>query len=455
MEEDLICLDSERVILNQIINSSDTFYNKEREIPEKLFYLDIHKKILKAIRFLYKNNNKIDYLMIDSIVCNEADYIRVGKKNGLKKLVNLEPKNLENAIERLKNLSIKRKLHSLGKELLLISTKNTFEDVYNVEKEIAVLNDFTLKNETKTETLEEVAEKTFLSINKKAEDFRNGIIPDTGVKTGIKALDDVIIGMKPRQLITLGARPSTGKTAFLGQLLINIGIKQQNEVLFFNFEMANTEISERFFTNLSSCNYSEIQRGNFYKNYDNSISEAFTKQSSSKIFLNDKPMTPDQMRIEIKKLKSTKAKNLKGIFIDYLEKIKVPKSMESKGLYEKVSYLSNEMKSIAEEFDIFVFCLAQLNRKVDERRNKRPILSDFNNSGVIEADSHCSFMLSSMFKYYPKVKELENIILLDVVKNRSGELANILLHFDGSSMKIREATKTEIKIYADGLLKIK
>jgi replicative DNA helicase len=395
--------------------------------------------------------------MIDDRLRKNRHYQDFGGEIALSNIVDMFPSaGIQTSLGIIKKLYSRRKMFLLGQKLQASANNNELETLSELGKEMALITQTSMATtESQTETVSEVAQRVYEDTVKRSEDSRNGIIPYTGIKTGIEALDNSIVGMKGGQVITLGGRPSSGKTALSGIIMDNIANIQQEEILFFNFEMQNDEVLERILSKNSKCNYGALQRGDYTSVYDNSLSEAFITQTESKLFLNQNPMTPDQMRLEIRKLKTTKAPNLKGIFIDYLEKIKVPKNLQSKSMYEKVSFLSNEIKAIAKEFNIFVFCLAQLNRKVDDRLNKRPMLSDFNNSGVIEADSHCALMISQIFKYHSEIKELENIVLLDVVKNRSGALKEVYLYFEGAIMNMRKIRKDEYINYRKGLDKIR
>jgi len=252
-----------------------------------------------------------------------------------------------------------------------------------------------------------------------------------GIETGFRDIDKALCGLQPGNLIVIAARPSIGKTLLALHMARHIGITNQLPTLFFSLEMQRYELCNRLISFYSEINSEKFLTKKFTEEEWKLLMIAQEKFTGSKLFIYDKPaITLDDIRCQARKLKNSEG--LKSIFIDYIG------LMGDKGENEVIRYgiISRGLKAIAKDFDVPVIAISQLNRELEKRQDKRPILSDIRQSGEIEQDADVI-----MFLYngagYKDIHCPPNIAELNVAKHRNGALAHINLRYNFSICEFR------------------
>jgi len=239
-----------------------------------------------------------------------------------------------------------------------------------------------------------------------------------GLETGYKSLDAILQGLQKSSMTIVGARPATGKTAFALGILIHVGAVVNRPALFFSLEMSRQELAERILASTARIDSSRLRTGDLSEADWNRAHEAFGYLQSAKVFIDDNPsLTIMDVRARARRIKQQNG-DLGIVIIDYLQ------LMSSRGRAEnrqvEVSEMSRSLKILARELECPVVALSQLSRKLEERADKRPMMSDLRESGSLEQDAYVV-----LFLYRPEIYgDVPNDVKADaeiiVGKNRNG-----------------------------------
>ena len=239
-----------------------------------------------------------------------------------------------------------------------------------------------------------------------------------GLETGYKSLDLVLQGLQPSSMTIVGARPGTGKTAFALGILIHVGAVVKRPALFFSLEMSRQELAERILASTARIDSSKLRTGDLSDADWNRAHEAFGYLQSAKVFIDDNPaLTVMDVRARARRIRQQNG-DLGVVIIDYLQ------LMSSRGRAEnrqvEVSEMSRSLKILARELQCPVIALSQLSRKLEERADKRPMMSDLRESGSLEQDADVVLFLFRPEQYgeVPNDKKADAEVI--VGKNRNG-----------------------------------
>lgn len=249
----------------------------------------------------------------------------------------------------------------------------------------------------------------------------------TGLPTGFVDLDRLMAGLQPNAMYVVGARPGMGKTAFLLGLATNAA-KVGYPVLLFSLEMSSLELSQRILISEAKVDSTRIKTGNLHEDDWNRIAQATGTLAETPIYIDDHPQTSVmEIRAKARRLKSSIG-DLGLVAVDYVQLMSGRARPESR--QQEVSEISRNLKILARELECPVIALAQLNRKLEERADKRPMLSDLRESGSLEQDADAVFFLYRDEMYNPESQD-QGMAEVIVAKHRSGPTGVVKLAFLG------------------------
>lgn len=258
----------------------------------------------------------------------------------------------------------------------------------------------------------------------------------TGLETGIKSLDDKLMGLQGGSLYVMGGRPGMGKTAASMTIADNVSEKYANDgaVLVFNLEMSKEQLGLRALSATVGISLSDLQKGyggDSGENYDKAVPAA-AKALKRKMFVDVRAdITIGKIRAKARQVKNKHGLTL--IVIDYLGLIDEPnKRFDSEN--NRIAWITRQIKKIAKELDVPVLLLAQLSRKVEERADKRPVMADLRDSGAIEQDAD-AIIFCYRDGYYTKDKT-DDMLELIVAKQRMGETGTAFACFEGRYSRV-------------------
>jgi replicative DNA helicase len=239
-----------------------------------------------------------------------------------------------------------------------------------------------------------------------------------GLETGYKSVDVILQGLQPNSLTIVGARPAMGKTAFGLGIAVHVGALVQRPALYFSLEMSRQELAERILASTAGIDSSKLRTGDLSDGDWNRAHEAFGFLQSAKVFIDDNPaLTVMDVRARARRIKQQNG-DLGVVIIDYLQ------LMSSRGRAEnrqvEVSEMSRSLKILARELSCPIIALSQLSRKLEERGDKRPMMSDLRESGALEQDADVVLFLFRPEQYGEVPNDKKSDAEIIVGKNRNG-----------------------------------
>ena len=420
---------AEKIILSSLLISSKAIEITFRTVKIETFYFQNHQELYKAIIDMDKKEIQIDIITLNSFLQDNGLLDKVGGIKVLSELVNQVPNlvYLEEYIQLVNDKFIRRSLIKLGYEMINSSyiTNIPLEFILNnCENEL-----FSLNNQIKPKKISNSAElfsNLFLELK---QQFLNPSLP--GLKSGFYDLDLLTNGFQKSDLIIIAGRPSMGKTAFALNITLNVIKQLRVPVLFFSLEMSKEQMSYRLLSNETKINTLRLKKGNLYKEDWLVINDSIKNLSTLPLFIDDNS-NPSISDIVAKIKQIIFEQNKLGlIIIDYLQLMQNSK-FKVENRVQELSQITRSLKNIAREFEVPIIALSQLSRSVENRINKRPILSDLRESGSIEQDADLVLMLYRENYYNSRLipETSKNTVELIIAKQRNGPIGTIDLKFD-------------------------
>ena len=249
----------------------------------------------------------------------------------------------------------------------------------------------------------------------------------TGTPSGFEDLDNITGGFQPGNLIILAARPSMGKSALMANFAEHAALGSNKAVALFSLEMSESELAQRFIASQASVKGDDLRKGRVPAARWSKILEASNRLAKSPLFIDDSSdLSVLDVRAKARRLLQQHADGLGLILIDYLQLMRGDGRTDSR--VEQIGQISRGLKTLARELDCPVIALSQLNRGVEQRTDKRPLLSDLRESGSIEQDADL-VMFIYRDEYYDKESEREGIADVIISKHRNGGLGDVELTF--------------------------
>ena len=422
---------AEKMILSCLLINTEITEITLQMLPVEAFYFKNHQEIYKAIISMYQNKIHIDIVTLVNFLQENGLLNKVGGVQILIELISQIPNLIyfEEYIKLVKDKFFRRCLIQLGYEAINSGyiTNIALEDIL-IDFESKVFN---LTNETKTQKLFSSAEllnEIFIDLKDK---FLNQ--NSLGLKSGFYDLDAIIQGFQKSDLIIIAGRPSMGKTAFSLNIATNIIQNSKLPVLFFSLEMSKEQIMYRLLAMETNINQIRLRNGRLNQNDWIKINRMINIFSKLPLFIDDtSDLSIKNIRSKIKTL-IFEQNQIGLIVIDYLQLMQNSK-LKSENRVQELSQITRSLKIIAREFNIPVIALSQLSRNVENRVEKKPVLSDLRESGSIEQDADLVLMLYRK-NYYTNLNSNENEIELIIAKQRNGPTGTIKLQFDKKSNK--------------------
>lgn len=376
-------LEAEESLLSAILIDNQTLLEVVEILQPEDFYKSAHQKIFSAVLNLFSNSEPVDLVTLTTQLRDDGHLEEVGGATYLAALVETVPLAV-NAKHYSKIIHDKAALRRLIDKANQIA-KRCFEDQGDVEgvvdfAETAIFEISENKIRPSFYALKDIIEKNIDVI----EERQGNKALVTGVTTVFTRLDSLTSGFQNSDLIILAGRPSMGKTALALNIARNAAIDANVPVALFSLEMSKEQLSMRMLCSEARVDSSKIRSGFFSKKDWVDLTDAAGVLSEAPIFIDDSPgLTVMEIRAKSRRLKMDKGIGL--VIIDYLQLMKGRASAERRDL--EISEISRALKALAKEADIPVIALSQLNRKLEERSDKRPLLSDLRESGALEQDA--------------------------------------------------------------------
>jgi len=266
----------------------------------------------------------------------------------------------------------------------------------------------------------------------------------TGVSTGFAAMDEMTAGLQRGELIVIAGRPSMGKTTLAVNIAENAAIGHQVPTAIFSMEMSAEQLTFRMIGSIGRVNQASLRRGKLSDEDWSRIDSAVSMMSNAPIFIDDSAgLSPTEVRARARRLKREHGLGL--IVIDYLQLMQVAGSVENRAT--EISEISRSLKALAKELELPVIALSQLNRSVEQRVDKKPVMSDLRESGAIEQDADVIVFIYRE-EVYDKETARRGIADIIIGKQRNGPIGEFHLTFLGEFTKFENLVAED---YGDGV----
>jgi len=376
-------IEAEQSIISAILLDNETLFEVLDILRPEDFYRSAHQKIFVAISELFTKNEPCDLVTLTEILKNKGDLDQIGGGTYLASIVDTAPVAV-NAVHYARIIHNKASLRRLIEKANAI-VKKCFEEQGDVDEVIdfAESSVFEISEHKINPAFFAISQIIDKNIETLEERQANKALV-TGVSTGFSRLDTMTAGLQPSDLIILAARPSMGKTSLALNIARNAAIDADTAVAIFSLEMSKEQLSMRMLCSEARIDSNRLRSGFFNRGDWDKLTDAGSILSDAPIFIDDSAnISAIEIRAKARRLKMDK--NIGLILIDYLQLMRGRSSAERRDL--EISEISRSLKGLAKELNIPIVALSQLNRKLEERGDKRPMLSDLRESGALEQDA--------------------------------------------------------------------
>lgn len=410
------------IIIARDFVSADDFY----DIKNKLIY--------KTMVLLSDAGMSIDVASVVTSLSNNQLLEQAGGTDYLLEIskFSYSASNIETYLEMIYSASMKRKAIETLEGLVQKGYESGEVSKYidNVERTVFDMSKH--RKTTSFETIRTVTERLEQNTERRSKQDTQLV----GFDTGFSTLNQYTQGFQPGQLIILAARPAMGKSAMALNLAMNVSTINDVNVAIFSLEMSNEQLVQRMVAATGSINLKMIQSGHMDRNSWMRFSPCLERVANMKIFFDDSSdSTIESIRAKCRKLKQENGLGM--IVIDYLQLIEYDDDSNKMSQVQKITIISRSLKLMARELEVPIVVLSQLSRGVEQRDDKRPIMSDLRDSGSIEQDADMVLLLYRD-EYYNKASTRKGEADLILGKNRSGATGEIAMIWTGEYMKFRE-----------------
>ena len=376
--DSIYSINIERAVLSSIFFNPEELEDVLGVLKPKDFYLPAHKAIFEAIVKLHSEDMPID----EDFVRNRVDKKDVND-GVLLEILSANPiTNTAAYVKEIKDASVKRELATLATTIKKVAIEDEIsanEALDTIQGELYKISTNSATSELKD--MQTVTSDTLAYIEKMKKLGNKYLIGQT---TGFEALDKKTTGFNEGDLVIIAARPAMGKTA----LVLNMALKnveQKKGVIFFSLEMPAEQLMLRMLAAKTSIPLQNLRKGDMDDKEWSILSAAFDDLNSKKLFVDDGgSININQLRARVRKLAQNQENNISLVIIDYLQ---LMQGLGNKDRHQEVSDISRGLKMLARELKIPIVALSQLNRGLESRPDKRPMLSDLRESGAIEQDA--------------------------------------------------------------------
>lgn len=436
---------AEQSVLGSIFISPDKLIAVREFISPDDFYKYAHKIIFRAMITLSDRNDAIDATTIRTILDDQDDLQSIGGLSYIVELVNSVPTSA-NAEYYAKIVAEKAMLRDIiarlteSVNLAYDEILKPEEVIAGVERALIELNEHS--NRSGFRKISDVLKVNYEALEARSKQTSNV----TGLPTGFRDLDKITTGLHPDQLVILAARPAVGKTAFVLNIAQNVGTKQKKTVAIFSLEMGAESLVDRMLAAEGMVDSHSLRTGQLTDQDWNNVTIAQGALAEAPIYIDDTPgIKITEIRARSRKLSQEVDGGLGLIVIDYLQLITGTKPENRQ---QEVSDISRQLKILAKELKVPVIALSQLSRGVEQRQDKRPVLSDIRESGSIEQDADIVAFLYRDDYYRKEGDDAEeavedNTIEVILEKNRAGARGTVKLMFQKEYNKFSSIAQFE------------
>lgn len=421
-------IEAEQYVLGSMIISTSAAKEAIGILSTNDFFTDDHQEIFNAIEALIMEQIPVDITTLTSRLVDNNQIDKVGGVEYLTKISSaiVSSSNIKYYIDIIMDKSLLRKLINTT-EMIASKGYENLEDIDDLiqDAEKTILNVTRNRRVSDFKSSQEIL--SAVHENLVALSKNNGQI--TGIPSGFRDIDNITNGFQAGDLIILAARPSVGKTAFALNIASNAAHITKKPVAVFSLEMPAEQLIKRMLSAAGRIEGSKLRNGQLDEEDWLKYSKATSVLSSDPIYIDDTPgIRVNEIASKCRKLEREHGLGL--VIVDYLQLI-VGNTNSRESRQQEVSDISRSLKGIARELNVPVIALSQLSRSVEQRNDKRPMMSDLRESGAIEQDADIvAFLYRDDYYNHDEDNELAGIVEVIIGKHRNGATGEVKLSFE-------------------------
>src|SRR5687768_15419499 len=425
-------VEAEQAVLGGLLLSNPAWDRIGDIISESDFYRADHRVLWRTITKLVEENKPADILTVAESLKVNGDISDVGGIAYLDQLASSTPSaaNIRRYAEIVRERAIMRKLAEVGTTIADSAYSPQGREARQLldEAETKILE----IGESGTRSSESFAKMSSLlaEVMSRLDELHKNPASVTGKATGFVDLDEMTTGLQDGDLIIIAGRPSMGKSALSLNICEHIGLELKLPVLFFSMEMGGSQLAQRLLGSVGKVDAQALRTGRLSPTDWDRLGHALGKLNEAPILIDESPgLNPLELRARARR-KWREYGGLGLIVIDYIQLMQGSDAGQQENRATELSEISRGMKSMAKELKCPVICLSQLNRSLEQRPNKRPVMSDLRESGAIEQDADVILFIYRDEVYNPDTQD-KGVAEIIIGKQRNGPIGTIRLTFLG------------------------
>ena len=422
-------LQAEQAVLGGLMLDNPAWDKVADHVIEEDFYRRDHRLIFRAIAELAERNSPFDAVTLSEWLEQNQLLESAGGLASLGGLVQNTPSaaNIQAYADIVREHSVLRSLITVGNNIagsaFVTEGRNSTELLESAEQQVFQIAERGKRGQRGFRSIRTLLSAAVDRIDKLFQQDN----PITGVPSGFSDLDEMTAGLQPSDLIIIAGRPSMGKTTLALNFAENAAIKYQVPVAIFSMEMPGEQLALRMMSSLGRIDQHKIRTGKLEDDDWPRLTSAVSLLDTAPLFIDDTPsLSPTELRARARRLK--REHNLGMIIIDYLQLMQIAGTRENRTT--EISEISRNLKALAKELELPVIALSQLNRGLEQRTDKRPVMSDLRESGAIEQDADV-IMFIYRDEVYNEDSPHKGLAEIIIGKQRNGPIGKRFLTFRG------------------------
>jgi len=379
-------IDAEQSVLGSLLLDNSAWESVSELIEDKDFYSHQHRIIFRSIKHLVDSEQPLDVVTVAEELEERAQIAEVGGLEYLAELADMTPSTANTAAyativrERAQQRRLIEAAQEITEQAYTPEGLESLDLISNAEQKIAQIAEGNRK-EGGPVVVGPILKNTLDHL----DDLFNKPEGLSGLTTGFDNINERTSGFQPADMVVVAGRPSMGKTTYAMNLVENALLATKRPCIVFSMEMPSESIVMRMLSSIGRIDQTRVRSGKFIDEDWGKLSTAVSILKDLPLYIDDTPaLTPQEMRARCRKV-YRENDDLALIMVDYMQLMRV--SGPSEGRSQEISEISRSMKAIAKEFNCPIITLSQLNRSLEQRPNKRPVMSDLRESGAIEQDA--------------------------------------------------------------------
>ena len=437
-EEDVLrlppqAIEAEQSILGSMMLDNRVIDDISSELEMRDFYRSDHQAIFDEIIKLNTKGEAADVVTVSESLTNLGDLEQIGGLSYLSSLAKNTPNsgNVKSYAKIVRDRAILRRLIESANDILTKAYQpegKKPEEILDFAE--SVIFEIAKNNNQAKAGFRKIDDLLGEAVDKIEELFKTKQTV-TGVSTGFTDLDKQTSGLQGGDLVVVAGRPSMGKTSFSMNLIEYAAINQDLPVAVFSMEMPGAQLATRMLSSLSRVNSTRLRTGQLENDDWPKLTSAIGLLNQKNVYIDDTPaLSPLEVRTRARRLAAEHEHGLGMIMLDYLQLMRGNDSGNNENRTLEISNITRSLKGLAKELDCPIIVLSQLNRSLEQRPNKRPVMSDLRESGAIEQDADLIMFIYRHEVYEPETEQ-KGLAEIIIGKQRNGPIGTVRLAFLG------------------------